>query len=270
MTAENLLDMVNISKNFSGIQALCGVNFSVGRGEVVGLVGDNGAGKTTLTKIILGWYPPDTGAVYFEGKETRFQSPKEAREAHIEPVYQDMAVIPYISVWRNFFMGREVQKKLGPLKILDEANMKIACTEFLANIGVHVSSPEQLMCMLSGGERQSVAIGRAMYHKAKLLILDEPTASLSVRETDKVLQYVKEAKAQGISSIFITHNLYHLCSVADKITILDRGNKIGDYQREETTAEELIRIISHAEKGKHGDVSRHHVDESAQNHSLSR
>lgn len=245
--------MVNISKCFGRVHALSNVNFSVGRGEVVGLVGDNGAGKTTLTKIILGWFPPDEGGeIYFDGEKTIFSSPKEAREAHIEPVYQDMAVIPYISVWRNFFMGREIQKQVGPFKVLDESLMKKACSDFLANIGVHVSSPEQMMSMLSGGESQSVAIGRAMYHKAKLLLLDEPTASLSVKETAKVLDYVKEAKARGVSSIFITHNLYHVYSIADRITILDRGVKVGDYLKEETTPEELIRIISHSDPLKAG------------------
>ena len=246
MTAENLLEMLNVNKNFGRVQALSNVDFSVGRSEVVGLVGDNGAGKTTLTKMILGWFPPDGGEIYFEGKKIAFKSPKEAREAHIEAVYQNIAVIPNISVWRNFFMGRELQKAVGPFKFIDDKTMREACSEFLTNIGVHVSSPEQMMFTLSGGERQCVAIGRAMYHKAKLLILDEPTASLSVKETCKVMDYVKEAKTKGISSIFIAHNLYHVHAIADKIIILDRGKKIGDYRKEDTTPEELTKIISHA------------------------
>jgi simple sugar transport system ATP-binding protein len=246
MNRENLLEMVNIDKTFGKVEVLKNVNFSVRQGEIMGLVGDNGAGKSTLTKILLGWFPPTAGDIYFEAKKIRFSSPKEAREAGIEPVYQDMAVIGLSEVWRNFFMGREIVKQMGPLEFLDIAAMRKISSRFLTDIGVNVSSPDTKVSTLSGGERQSVSIGRALYYNAKLLVLDEPTAALSVKETNKVLEYVRQTKTRGISSILITHNIYHIYSIADRITILEKGRNLGCYRKEDTSAEEIMRIISSA------------------------
>ncbi|HID09641.1 TPA: sugar ABC transporter ATP-binding protein, partial [Candidatus Micrarchaeota archaeon] len=199
-----LVRMVKISKSFGTVQALKDVDFEVGYQEVMGLVGDNGAGKSTLIKILTGVFPPDSGEIYFEGKRVNIRSPREARDLGIETVYQDLALIPLMSISRNFFLGREPTVRVGPLRFLDKRRMDRTVREVLSEIGIKVRSPDEPVAVLSGGERQSVAIGRAVHFGAKLLILDEPTSALSVRETHKVLDYILEAKERGLSIIFIT------------------------------------------------------------------
>jgi len=239
-----LLEMRGIVKRFGHVEALRGVDFHVNRAEIVGLVGDNGAGKSTLVKIIVGVYQPDEGEIYFEGRRVQFKSPREARDAGIEIVYQHLALIDLLSISRNIFLGREPVKKIGPITILDKHLMKNEAWRILQDIGVkRIRSPEERVAKLSGGERQSVAIGRAMHFKAKLLILDEPTASLSVRETRRVLDHILEVKEQGVSVIFITHNIYHVYEVADRIVVLDHGRKIADLIKSKVTPEEVIEII---------------------------
>lgn len=238
-----LVQMINISKNFGTVQALKNVDFDVHHREVMGLVGDNGAGKSTLIKILTGVFPPDTGEIYFEGKRVVIRSPKEARAMGIETVYQDLALIPLMSVSRNFFLGREPVACFGPFRFLDKRKMDRVVLDVLSQIGISVRSPDEPVAVLSGGERQSVAIGRALHFGAKLLILDEPTSALSVRETHKVLDYILEAKKRGLSIIFITHNIYHVYSVADRITILEHGRKVATLQKSEVTAEEVIEIV---------------------------
>jgi simple sugar transport system ATP-binding protein len=235
--------MVNISKNFGTVQALKNVDFDVGYQEVMGLVGDNGAGKSTLIKILTGVFPPDTGEIYFEGKKVEIRSPKEARDLGIETVYQDLALIPLMSISRNFFLGREPVVQVGPFRFMDKRKMDATVKKVLSEIGIHVRSPEEPVAILSGGERQSVAIGRALHFGAKLLILDEPTSALSVRETHKVLDFILEAKERGLSIIFITHNIYHVYSVADRFTILEHGRKVATFKRTEVSAEDIIEII---------------------------
>ncbi len=242
--SETLLEMRGIVKRFGHVEALRGVDFSVRRAEIVGLVGDNGAGKSTLVKTIVGVYQPDEGEIYFEGRRVQFRSPREARAAGIEIVYQHLALIDLLSISRNIFLGREPVRRLGPLRVLDKHYMNSEAWRILQEIGVkRIRSPEDRVAKLSGGERQSVAIARAMYFKAKLLILDEPTAALSVRETRRVLDHILDVKKQGVSVVFITHNIYHVYEVADRIVVLDHGRKIADVRKEDVTPEEVIEII---------------------------
>ena len=241
--SEPLVQMINISKSFGTVQALKNVDFDVGYQEVMGLVGDNGAGKSTLIKILTGVFPPDSGEIYFEGKKVEIRSPKEARDLGIETVYQDLALIPLMSISRNFFLGREPVVRIGPFRFMDKRKMDATVRQVLSEIGINVRSPEEPVAILSGGERQSVAIGRALHFGAKLLILDEPTSALSVRETHKVLDFILEAKNRGLSIIFITHNIYHVYSVADRFTILEHGRKVATFKKTEVSAEDIIEII---------------------------
>lgn len=238
-----LVEMKNISKNFGHVRALCDVDFTVGRQEVVGLLGDNGAGKSTLIKILNGLYPPDEGEIYLEGQRVHFSSPSEARALGIETVYQDLALVELMSIDRNFFLGREPVRQLGPFKFLDKRRMEETCRDCLGEIGIRIRSPHEEVSILSGGERQSIAIGRAIHFGVKLLILDEPTSALSVKETRKVLNYVTEAKNRGLSVIFITHNIYHVYPVADRFTILSHGGKLGDFKKEDVSPEDISEMI---------------------------
>ncbi len=237
--------MINIHKGFRGVYALKGVDFLVGPNETVGLIGDNGAGKSTLIKILSGVYPPDEGKIYLEGKEVRFSSPKDAIRLGIETIYQDTAVVNQLSIMRNIFIGREPTKHyLGLIRLLDIGKMAKESMKALAGVDLHLRSPAVPVGDLSGGEKQGVAIARAMYFKTKILILDEPTNNLSVKESQKVLQFVQGLKSLGISSVFITHNLYHVYPVADRLVLLNRGKKIGDFKRKETSIEELTKLMT--------------------------
>ena len=240
-----LLELRNVTKRFGPVTALERINFRVMKGEVVGLVGDNGAGKSTLAKIIVGYHQPDEGEMFFEGRRVKFKSPADARKAGIEIVYQDMALIPYMSVYRNLFLNREITRGLGPLRILDRTRMRRIAANLLREIGIARSDPDVEVGVLSGGERQSIAIARAVYFGAKLVILDEPTSALSIKETERVLGYVRSLKKKGVSSILISHNIYHVYSVADRIVVLDRGRKVLDVDRSMVTPEDIIDVIAH-------------------------
>jgi simple sugar transport system ATP-binding protein len=244
MAETALVRMTNIQKWFSGVHALKGVDFTVGRDEVIGLVGDNGAGKSTLIKILSGVYPPDEGQIYFEGEKINFKSPRDAIRTGIETIYQDTAVVPQMSIMRNIFMGREPTRfRIGPVGLLDTRKMADESMRALANVDLHLRSPATPVEELSGGEKQGVAIARAMYFKTRILILDEPTNNLSVKESERVLQFARGLKEQGVSSIFITHNLYHVHPVADRIVVMNRGEKIGDFEKEETSVQDLIELM---------------------------
>ena len=236
-----LVRMVNIHKWFGKVYALKGVDFTVNKAEVVGLVGDNGAGKSTLIKILSGVYKPDRGEIYFEGRRVSFASPADARRLGIETVYQDQALAPDLSILRNIFMGRELTTSFG---FLDLRKMMIESRKALETLGLRVRSPTETVGILSGGERQGVAIARALYFKAKLVILDEPTAALSIKETQKVLDFVKRLKEEGISVIFITHNLYHVYEVADRFVVLFRGTKVADVPKSQTSIDMLSELIT--------------------------
>ncbi len=243
MDATPLIEMIGISKAFGHVLALDDVNFTVRSREVIGLLGDNGAGKSTLIKILTGLYPPDRGTIRFEGNPVRLHSPGDARELGIETVYQDLALVRLMSIDRNFFLGREPVRTVGPFKLLDKEQMSTVCREALEKIGISIRSTRDEVSILSGGERQSISIGRAVHFGVKLLILDEPTSALSVKETEKVLGYVSEAKSRGLSVIFITHNIYHVYPVADRFTILSHGGKLGDFVKSEVTPEQISRML---------------------------
>ncbi|MFN3283189.1 MAG: ATP-binding cassette domain-containing protein [Pseudothermotoga sp.] len=241
-----IIEMKKIKKSFGKVQALRGVDFHVSRNEIVGLLGDNGAGKSTLIKILVGYYQPDDGEIYFEGKKVNFKSPWQSRQLGIETVYQDLALVNLMPLWRNFFLGREMIRKIGPFSWIERRKMKRIVIDAMNDVGISVRNPDETVAFMSGGERQAVAIARAIYFGAKLLILDEPTAALSVGETKRVLQHIEEAKKRGISVIFITHNIYHVYEVADRLVLLERGEKIGDYLKKDVTPQYIMDTIAAA------------------------
>jgi simple sugar transport system ATP-binding protein len=244
MNSSALVHLSNIHKWFGRVCALEGVELDVGRREIVGLVGDNGAGKSTLIKILSGVYPPDRGEIRWNGKKVVFSSPEDAIRAGIETIYQETAVVDTMSIMRNIFMGREMVRRFGPFSWLDLKKMATESIKALEMVDLHLRSPSAMVGELSGGQRQGVAIARAMYFKTKLLILDEPTNNLSVKESKRILEFIKELKNQGISSIFITHNLHHVYPVADRIFVLSRGKEIGEFRKEQTSIDELTELIT--------------------------
>jgi len=244
MVNGNIIECQSLNKWYSGVHALKDFNLSIKKNSVVGLIGDNGAGKSTLIKILSGAHKADSGQVYFEGNEVKFRSTKEAMNLGIETIYQYSALIPEMSIARNIFIGREqISFKIGSLGIMKRKNMDVAAMEALNDVELHLRSPETPVNQLSGGERQGVVIARAMYFKSKLLILDEPTNHLSVKETNKVLRFVEGLKKQGVTSIFITHNLSHIFPIADHLCVMARGEKIADMKKSNTTIEELTDLL---------------------------
>ncbi len=242
--ATSLAKMVNIEKYFGAVQALKKVNIEVKSGEILGLLGDNGAGKSTLIKILAGVFPPDRGEIFFEGSRVNFSSPRDARAMGIETVHQALSLVDIMSISRNFFLGREPTRKVGPIHLLDRKKMNEECEKAVTGLGVRVRSPNEFVSILSGGERQAISIGRAMHFKVKLLILDEPLAALSVRETREVLRQVEKVRESGVSVIFITHNVYHVYPVAERFVMLDRGIKIGEVYKKNASPEDIIEIIA--------------------------
>jgi simple sugar transport system ATP-binding protein len=238
-----VLRVIELSKSFGGVQALKKISFDLDSQEIVGLVGDNGAGKSTLINLLMGVFPPDEGEIYFDGEAAYFSSPEESRKAGIEPVYQQTTLIDLMNLWRNFFLGREITYKVGPFSFLDKEAMEKASMNLMNKIGVHVRSGHEGVNFLSGGERQSVCLGRCMHFKAKLLLLDEPTAALSVKETEKVLDFIGKVKEQGLSVIIVDHNIYHIYPIVDKFVILDRGIKIAEFRKDDLSPEDIIQTI---------------------------
>ena len=248
--ATTLAKMVNIGKYFGAEQALKKVNIKIQSGEILGLLGDNGAGKSTLIKILAGVFPPDKGEIFFEDERVKFSSPRDARTRGIETVHQALSLVDIMSISRNFFLGREPTKKIGPIHLLDRKKMNEECKKAVTRLGVRVRSPNEFVSILSGGERQAISIGRAMHFKVKLLILDEPLAALSVRETREVLRQVERVRDSGVSVIFITHNVYHVYPVAERFVMLDRGIKIGEVNKKDASPEDIIEIIATGKMGK--------------------
>ncbi len=240
----NLVWMERISKRFGTITALQEVSFGVDRGEVRALLGDNGAGKSTLIKVLMGVYMPTTGQIYIDGKPVTIHSPSEARAMGIEAVYQDLALVNLMSISRNFFLGREMVKKVGPISFLDLNLMNDQCRKSLHEIGIEIRSASERVGSLSGGERQSIAIGRGVHFGAKVLILDEPTSALSVAETRKVLNYIENARERGLAVIFITHNVGHVYQVADSYTIIRQGKHVGTYRKGDLTQDDIANLIT--------------------------
>jgi simple sugar transport system ATP-binding protein len=238
-----LVEMREIHKSFGSVNVLRGINFHVDRHEIVGLLGDNGAGKSTLIKILTGVHTPTRGQIYFEGNPVDINSPHDARELGIETVYQDLALVPLMSIARNFWLGREITRNIGPIRMMDKNVMSERAREALLDVGIHIRNADEPVGTLSGGERQSIAIGRAVHFGKKLLILDEPTSALSVGETRKVLDYTYAAKERGMSVIFITHNIGHVHEVADRFTIISHGRKVGDFTKDEVSEMEVAHMV---------------------------
>jgi len=246
-----LLEVKNLTKRFGGLVAVNNVSVGFKKGEVVGLLGDNGAGKSTLIKMISGVHNPDGGKIFFEGKEVKINSPMKALSIGIETLYQDLALAENLNVYSNIFLGREKLKKiLQFIKILDHDFMLDESKKVLDRLKIEIPSLRNKIKTLSGGQRQAVAISRSIYWNAKLLIMDEPTAALGVSEQKKVLDLVKKLKTQGIGIIIITHQLYDVFSVADRLVILRRGEKVGERITKKTTPDEIVSLMVGAEKVK--------------------
>ncbi len=245
---EPILEVRNISKMFGSVIAISNVSAKVYPGEVTCLLGDNGAGKSTLIKIFAGVHQQTEGDYFFEGKKMMLSSPREALAMGIATVYQDLSLIPLMSIWRNFFLGSEPEKKFGPFKRYDVDFAKRTVREELGKMGIDIRDTDQSVGTMSGGERQSVAIARAVYFGAKVLILDEPTAALGVKQAGTVLRYVALARARGLGVIFITHNPHHAYIVGDRFIILKRGKTLGIWNKDELSREEMIRSMSGADE----------------------
>jgi simple sugar transport system ATP-binding protein len=240
----HLLELDNLAKYYGNIIALEGVTTTVEAGEVTCVLGDNGAGKSTFIKILAGVHQHDAGTVKLEGEEVKFASPRESIAAGIATVYQDLAMIPLMSVWRNFWLGQEPTKSFGPLTWIDESTSKDIAKKELAEMGIDIRDVEQPVGTLSGGERQSVAIARAVHFGAKVLILDEPTSALGVKQSGVVLKYILAARDRGLGVIFITHNPHHAYPVGDRFIILNRGKSLGNFAKSELEREELVRMMA--------------------------
>ncbi len=238
--AEPLVRLTGAGKSYGSIIALSGITLEVSAGEVTCVLGDNGAGKSTLIKIIAGLHKPSAGTYEVEGVPVSFDSPRQALDRGIATVYQDLAVVPLMPVWRNFFLGNEVRK--GPR--MDIAFMKKTCKSELLEMGIDLRDVEQPIGTLSGGERQCVAISRAVYFGAKVLILDEPTAALGVKQSGIVLRYILQARERGLGVVFITHNPHHAWPVGDRFLLLNRGKSIGEYAKEQITRDELTGLMA--------------------------
>lgn len=244
-SAQPIIKCVGLQKWYGAVHALKNVDFHANRGEVIGLVGDNGAGKSTLIKILSGVHTQDEGEIFIEGEEVSISGPEVAMALGIETIYQYTAMVPEMSIAQNFFIGREPLKFGRPgFGIVDREKMRAESMEGLRGVGLHLRGPDTPVKALSGGQRQGVAIARAMHFRSKVLILDEPTNHLSVKETNKVLDHVVELKAQGVTSIFISHNLHHIHPISDRIVAMARGEKILDVPRDQVSVDEMTRMIS--------------------------
>ena len=245
MAGAPLIALQNVSKSFAGTQALSDVSIAVYPGSILCLLGDNGAGKSTLIKILSGFHPPTSGAILVDGAPTRFGSPREARGRGVATVHQEVGTIPLMSVARNFFLGAEPTKGWGPFRLLDIAKAERVALEQIRGFGItRVTNGEQLVGTLSGGERQVIAIARAMYFGARVLILDEPTSALGVKEAAKVLNLMKAARARGIGIVFITHNARHAMLVGDHFVVLNQGAVSAAFNRGEKSREEVLNLMA--------------------------
>jgi simple sugar transport system ATP-binding protein len=239
-----LLEVRHVSKFFGNVLALKDISVGVGASEVTCVLGDNGAGKSTFIKILSGVHKHDEGELLVEGEETHFSSPREAKALGIATVFQDLATVPLMSIWRNFFLGSEPTKGRGPLRRIDVRDAQEIMVGELRKMGIDVRDPDQPVGTLSGGERQAVAIARAVYFGAKVLILDEPTSALGVKQSGVVLRYVAQARDRGLGVIFITHNPHHAYPVGDRFVILNRGRLTGDWPKADISRDELVKQMS--------------------------
>ena len=243
-TAPSLLETDGISKYYGNIVALKDISAHVNAGEVTCVLGDNGAGKSSFIKILSGVHQQDAGRVLVDGEEVHFSSPRDARARGIATVYQDLAMVPLMSIWRNFFLGAEPRKGYGPMRWLDTAQAKTVVHDELSSMGIDIRDADQPVGTLSGGERQSVAIARAVYFGARVLILDEPTSALGVKQAGVVLRYIVQARERGVAVIFISHNPHHAYPVGDRFVILNRGQSLGNFAKNEIDQRELVRLMA--------------------------
>jgi len=243
MNNNNLYEAKNITKKYGNLMALDNINFHIGQNEVVGLLGDNGAGKSTLIKMMSGVVEPNEGTIFVDGNETKIKNRKESEEiAGIETIYQNSALCDDMTIMRNIFMGREITNFFG---FMNHKKMDEISTEVLTS-GIEISgidSPSKEIGALSGGQKQAVAIARAVYFKRKILLLDEPTSALSVRETEKVLSYVTDLKKENVSSVIVTHNLYHAFQVCDRFVVMSHGKVVFEKNKKDTNIEEVTEQV---------------------------
>lgn len=237
-----LIELRGVSKLYGAVQALVDINFRLYAGEVVGLLGDNGAGKSTLVKILSGIVEPTSGTFLHEGSPVRVRSRRDSAALGIETIYQDIALIDQMDIMRNIFLGREETSRFGFMKMADMKRKAMEVLEHTVGIsGIH--SPEQVVKGLSGGQKQAVALARAVYFRNRILLFDEPTSALSVRETEKTLEYITQLKVEGMACVLVTHNIYHAYGVADRFVVLSHGRNVLEVPRDRTTVDELTRFV---------------------------
>lgn len=245
MDAVPLVAMKRIAKSFGAVRALEGVDFDILPGEVVGLVGDNAAGKSTLMKVLSGAHIPDQGEILVQGKPVRIAHPQDARALGIEMLYQHFALAGNLSIYQNVYLGREITKRYlrGLIRVLDKRRMEERSAEILARLRIRVDSVRQKVKQLSGGQQQSVAIGRAIGFNARLIIMDEPTANLGIKEVHNLLALIRRLKEEGVSVVFISHRLDDIFAVGDRVIVLKSGRRVGGRRVRDTTMDEVIRLI---------------------------
>lgn len=240
----SIIQVKNLHKWYSGVHALKGINLDVVQGEALGLVGDNGAGKSTLINILSGLYQPDEGELHVDGRQVVIRNPKEAMALGIETIYQYNSMVPIMSIARNLFIGREpLTFSIGGIGWLDQKKMREESVRAIADVDLHLRSPDALVGELSGGQRQGVAIARAMHFRSKVMILDEPTNHLSVKETAKVIGFVNGLKSQGVTTIFISHNMHHVFACCDRVVAMALGQVVLDKRVEQTSIEEVQEVL---------------------------
>jgi simple sugar transport system ATP-binding protein len=239
-----ILEVRGIGKAYGAVIALDDVSTSVGAGEVLCVLGDNGAGKSTLLKVLAGVHPHSSGQLLLDGRETRFAGPRQALDAGIATVYQDLAIVPLMPIWRNFFLGAELSTGIGPFSRLRVRQMRAITLDQLGRMGIDLRDVDQPIGTLSGGERQSVAIARAIYFGARLVILDEPTSALGVKQAGVVLRFVAQARDRGLGVVFVTHNPHHAWPVGDRFLVLNRGASLGEFDKHSIGIDELTRLMA--------------------------
>jgi simple sugar transport system ATP-binding protein len=254
--SEEVLRTEHVSKSFGRVTALRDASIQLDRGEVLGLLGDNGAGKSTLMKILTGFHKPDSGKLYFQGKDIELRSVSHARALGIEPVYQDLALINELSVYRNMFLQREIMYG-GFLRILNDGAMRDRARHHLDQMGVNIPSVDVEISKLSGGQRQAIAVARSVYANAKVLLLDEPTAAMGVRESAIILNLIRRLKEKGeVSIIIVAHNYAHIFDVCDRVNLLQNGEITFDRRTGETSVEELMNLVLHELRRAKGDIKQ--------------
>jgi simple sugar transport system ATP-binding protein len=254
--SEEVLRTEHVSKSFGRVTALRDASIQLDRGEVLGLLGDNGAGKSTLMKILTGFHKPDSGKLYFQGKEIELGSVSHARALGIEPVYQDLALINELSVYRNMFLQREIMYG-GFLRILNDGAMRDRARHHLDQMGVNIPSVDVEISKLSGGQRQAIAVARSVYANAKVLLLDEPTAAMGVRESAIILNLIRRLKEKGeVSIIIVAHNYAHIFDVCDRVNLLQNGEITFDRRTGQTSVEELMNLVLHELRRAKGDIQQ--------------